>query len=553
MRGNSDERRGASAPSLRQLTWFLAIRVLVLVLFLGGSILLRFADGSEVAGSPLPYLYALVGISILQTLGSAFWLPRIVRFRRFVQLQVVWDLLFSVSLIYVTGGIGSLFSFLFLLVIISASFFLSRHEIYFVASAAAILYGSLLDLQYYGYLPLLEGIVFPKQVDGQTYFFAVFINVTAFFLTAFLGGTLSERLKRSVQAFEKKAIDYEELGNLNRTILANISSGLMIVNTQGRIRSFNVAASKLTGLSLEEVYDRDVRTLFPGIAAFDNGSLQVVKRGEGEFVDPSGRILLLGYSSTLVRDPDETPSALLITFQDLTVLKEMQEQLQRSDRLAAVGRLASGMAHEIRNPLASISGSVQLLMETGAVDKDGLRLMGIVVREVDRLNGLLTDFLVYAKPSPPRIEAVDLSALFDELAEMVTVDPRFAAVKIRRAYSPGVVVSVDRKQFRQALWDLVINGAEAMPEGGTLTLGVSRDGSRIYVEDSGKGIPEAIKERIFEPFFTTKDFGTGLGLASVLTIVEAHGGRIEAETGRSGGALFTIYLATNKKIPIDQL
>ncbi|ALC16924.1 sensor histidine kinase PilS, PAS domain-containing [Desulfuromonas soudanensis] len=546
MIGNTEEGRGGSAPSLRQLTWFLAIRVLVLVLFLGGSILLRFADGSEMAGSPLPYLYALVGISILQTLGSALWLPRIVLFRRFVQLQVVWDLLFSVSLIYVTGGIGSLFSFLFLLVIISASFFLSRHEIYFVASAAAILYGSLLDLQYYGYLPLLEGLVFPKQVDGQTYFFAVFINVTAFFLTAFLGGTLSERLKRSVQAFEKKAIDYEELGNLNRTILANISSGLMIVNSQGRIRSFNVAASKLTGLSLEEVYDRDVRALFPGFAAFDNGSLQVVKRGEGEFVDPSGRSLLLGYSSTLVRDPDEQPSALLITFQDLTAFKEMQEQLQRSDRLAAVGRLASGMAHEIRNPLASISGSVQLLMETGAVDKAGLRLMGIVVREVDRLNGLLTDFLVYAKPSPPRFEAVDLSALFDELAEMVTVDPRFAAVKIRREYSPGVVVSVDRKQFRQALWDLVINGAEAMPEGGTLTLGVSRDGSRIYVEDTGRGIPEGIKERIFEPFFTTKDFGTGLGLASVLTIVEAHGGRIEAETGRNGGALFTIYLASDE-------
>jgi two-component system sensor histidine kinase PilS (NtrC family) len=546
MRGNSDERRGGSAPSLRQLTWFLAIRVLVLVLFLGGSILLRFTDGSEGAGSPLPYLYALVGISFLQTLGSAVWLPKIQRFRRFVQFQVVWDLLFSISLIYVTGGIGSLFSFLFLLVIISASFFLSRHEIYFVASAAAILYGSLLDLQYYGYLPLLEGLVFPKQVDGQAYFFAVFINVTAFFLTAFLGGTLSERLIRSVQAFEKKAIDYEELGNLNRTILANINSGLMIVNTQGRIRSFNLAASKLTGLSLDEVYDRDVRVLFPSFDAFDNGSLQVVKRGEGEFVDPAGRSLLLGYSSTLVKDPDERPSALLITFQDLTVFKEMQEQLQRSDRLAAVGRLASGMAHEIRNPLASISGSVQLLMETGAVDKDGRRLMGIVVREVDRLNGLLTDFLIYAKPSPPRIEAVDLSALFDELAEMVTSDPRFAAVKIRREYLPGVVVSVDRKQFRQALWDLVINGAEAMPEGGTLTLGVSRDGSRIYVEDTGKGIPEAIKERIFEPFFTTKDFGTGLGLASVLTIVEAHGGRIEAETGRSGGALFTIYLASDE-------
>jgi two-component system sensor histidine kinase PilS (NtrC family) len=208
------------------------------------------------------------------------------------------------------------------------------------------------------------------------------------------------------------------------------------------------------------------------------------------------------------------------------------------------------MAHEIRNPLASISGSVQLLMEGDHVSDENRRLMGIVVKEANRLSDLLTDFLIFARPSPPRCEPVDIPTLFDELADVISADPRFTRIKMRREYSPGIRMHLDRRQFSQALWNLVINGAEAMNGDGILRLGIRPDAQTIYVEDSGPGIPEGIRDKIFDPFFTTKEQGTGLGLATVYSIVEAHGGRIEVATGTAGGARFSIHLPGATTMPL---
>ncbi len=527
-------------PSRRQMSWYLFLRVLVITLFLGGTIAyqIRSAGGHF----SLAYLNLLIVFSYLQSLASAILLPRVKRITFFIQSQVVWDLLFSTALVYFTGGIASPFSFVFILVVISAGIFLSRKELLFVASASAILYGSLLDLQFFGYLPLLKGVPFPGEIDGRDVFYAVFLNVLAFIFTALLTGTLAERLRKSEAALEKREIDYGELEELNRTILANIGSGLMIINSRGQIRSFNTAAGKITGYRIEEVYNRDVREIFPGFEVLGGDDFRIVHRGEAPFTGPSGKRQILGYASSLVKDPQEKTLGLLVTFQDLTELKGLENQLKRSDRLAAVGQLASGMAHEIRNPLASISGSVQLLMEGEHVSPEDRRLMGIVVREAERLGALLTDFLVFARPGKPELDQTDISSLLDEVADMVSADPRFSATRIIREYFPGIRMRVDRRQFRQALLNLVINGAEAMEDGGFLRLGVDPVGSEVYVEDTGPGISESIREKIFDPFFTTKDRGTGLGLATVHAIVEAHHGIVEVGPGRSGGTRVTVRL-----------
>jgi len=530
-----------ATPSRRQLRWFLLCRVLIITLFLGGAIAYQLRSGLAKPHPVLPFLYLLIGVSYIYALFSVSVLPRNRHLRLFTQAQVVWDLLFVSSLIYVTGGIESIFSFLFILVIISASVFLTRKEVLLVASAAAILYGSILDLQFYGYLPLLGGLSFPKEIIGRDVFFAVFVNVLAFFLTALLSGTLAERLRRSELALEKKEIDYEELEYLNRTILANISSGLMIVNARGRIRSWNAAAEKITGYSLHEVYDRDVREVFQYLSIYD-GAFKVVSRGEGRFPDQQGTQRILGYASLLIKNPQDETMGLLVTFQDLTHVKQLEEQLLRADRLAAIGQLASGMAHEIRNPLAAISGSVQLLMEGDDISNENRRLKGIVVKEANRLSDLLTDFLLFARPSLPRIESVDVSVLLDELADMIIADSRFSGVKILREYRPGIRMRLDRRQFSQALWNLLINGAEAMDGDGLMCLGIASDARTVYVEDSGPGIAEGIRDRIFDPFFTTKERGTGLGLATAYSIVEAHHGTIEVATGAAGGARFSIHL-----------
>ena len=530
----------------RQLSWFLFFRVLVISLFLGGTIVYQLRSGSGRLQTVLPYLYGVVGLTYLQAFLSAILLPRIKRTRLFIQSQIVWDLIVSCLLIYLTGGIESPFSFLFIFSILSAAIFLSRREVLFVASASSIIYGSLLDLQYYHFLPLAPGAVSPIQNNGTDVFFAVFINVIAFFLTALLSGTLLERLRHSEQELEKREIDFEELEDLNRTILANISSGMMIINDQGRIRSFNTAATKITGYSLEEVYNRDVREIFSNFKAFEGGEFTTVRRGEGRFLDRHEAWRTLGYSSTLIRDPQEKTIGLLFTFQDLTALKEMEEQLKRNDRLAAVGRLASGMAHEIRNPLASISGSIQLLMEGQNVTPEDRRLMTIVVKEADRLSKLLTDFLTYARPRPPKRETFNLSQLLDELIRMVHLDPRFSKIKLMKEYSTDFQLRADPQQLHQALWNLMINAADVMLGGGTLKVGLDSKTGDLWIEDTGPGVPVDIRDKIFDPFFTTKEKGSGLGLATVYSIIDAHGGDIDVRDGAGGGTRFVLRLPNGK-------
>lgn len=532
-----------SQPLHRQLSWYLLFRLLVITLFLGGAIAFQLRGGSSAVGEVLPYLFLLVGVSYLHALVSALLLrglrssPRL-----FIQSQVVWDLLFSTAVIYVTGGYYSAFSFLYVLSIIASSVFLSRREVLIVASAAAILYGSLLDLQFYEILPTLSGRQLARVASPREVFFSIFVNVCTFFLTAFLSGLLSERIRRSEQALEKQQIDFAELEQLNQTILDNISSGLMILNPAGRIRAFNPGASRITGYSLEEVYNRPYQEIFPRMEAVQENEFQLIARAEGEFHDRLGNVHPLGYATSLVKDPQEKTLGLLVTFQDLTHLKQMEDQLKRADRLAAVGQLASGMAHEIRNPLASISGSIQLLMDNPELAADDRRLMGIVVKEAHRLSGLLTDFLLYAKPAPPKKEAEDVSLLLDELCSIITADPRFAKVKLQRSYPAEVTMQLDGPQLLQALWDLAINAAESMPEGGIIEIGLDPAKAIIYVADNGPGIPAEIRDKIFDPFFTTKDHGTGLGLSTVYAIISAHGGTLTVEPAQPCGTRFTIGL-----------
>ncbi len=529
-------------PSRRHLAWFLLVRIAVITIFLGGAIFFQLREGMAGADPALGYLYGLIAASYLHALASALSLPRLRNLTFFTQTQVAWDLLFCFCLIYVTGGVESLFSFSFVFVIIAASVFFSWRDILLVASASAILYGGLVDFQYYGQLPVLPALTMPQEVTGAQAFSSIFVHVTGFLLTALLCATLAERWRRSERALQAQKIDYDELEALNRVILENISSGLMIVNEQGRIRSFNRAAEQITGFSLQQVYNREVRELFPTLDVFGEAGYRTRQRAEAEIVDADGQVRTLGYAASLIRDPQQRLLGLLVSFQDLTQVKQMEERLRRADRLAAVGRLASAMAHEIRNPLASISGSVQLLMEGAHVSDEDRQLMGIVVREADRLSGLLTDFLAYARPKKPQPEACDLRQLLGEAQQVCRSDPRFAAVEVEISCPEGTRFLLDHDQIRQVVWDLLINAAEAMQGRGRIRVSVDPDPGEIVVEDDGPGVPEELRERIFEPFFTTKAGGTGLGLATVHGIVEAHGGQLTVDRGTLGGACFRILL-----------
>ena len=524
----------------RLLSWYLAMRLVVVCLFLGGTILYQLQQGSWASSPAARYLTYLTLFAVFQTLASGPILLRVKQFRGFINVQISWDLLFSALVLYLTGGVVSLYSFLFILVIIAASVFCPKKQLLIVASASSILYGSLLDLQFYGYLPVLSGQPISKDLQHYDVFYAVFLHVGAFFLTALLSGALAERLRHSEEAREKREIDYEELEHLNKAILTNINSGLMVINSAGRIRSFNSAASKITGYTLEEVYNRPIEAILPEFGSFDSDELINVQRGEMDYLRSEKEVLTLGYSASRVVDKDNYFLGLLIAFQDLTEYKALEEQLKRADRLAAVGRLSSGLAHEIRNPLASISGSVQLLLEDEKVNEEDRHLMNIVVKEADRLSLLLSDFLAFARPSALQLELVDIALLLDELIALIDASGQFPNVIIEKSYQGPIPMNVDPQKMHQILWDLLINAGEAAKPEGRIRVEIIAAQGEIAIEDTGVGIIDEDRDRLFEPFYTTKEKGTGLGLANVYANVEAHQGRIYVEPGSLGGARFII-------------
>ena len=526
----------------RSLTWYLICRTAVITFLLGGAAVFYLKGDTN---HPLiPPLFLLIGIAYAEALISAFALKKISNIDLFAQLQIAWDLLFITVLILLTGGVESVFSFAYLLVIVSASFLLSRRLTVLAAACAVIMFGGILDLQFFNYLHAFN--LFRSASDG-TFFSTLFVHGAAFFLTSILSGTLAERWRQSEAKLQRKTIDYAELEKMNRTILSHISSGLMLISAEGRIRSFNRAAADITGLSLQDVYNQDAAKIFPGLSVDPTETKKPLNRSEGYFVRRNGAKLILGYATTLAKGSQGEDLGILVTFQDLTQLKKIEEDLKRIDRLAAIGRLAAGMAHEIRNPLASISGSVQLLMEAETAQPEDLHLMDIVVKEADRLNSLLTDFLEFAKPKQPVKESVNVASILDQLVGMLVVDRRFKEIQIVKRYPSLFNIDLDRDLVLQALWDLAINAAEAMDGQGKLIFSVEKNEvPTIIIEDSGPGISDEIKGRIFEPFFSTKERGTGLGLASVYSVVEAHGGMVTVEKGTSGGARFSLIFTLGK-------
>lgn len=534
--------QAVSRMTPRLMHWFLGVRVLVIGLFLGGAIVFQHKGSAGYLWVELRCLYLLVAAAYAQTLVSLLLVRMFGPARWLAQLQIGLDLLFATALIHITGGIESFFASFYILIILSGVLLLSRRDVLIVASAAAILYGGLINLQYYRFIPPVPGLALPLEISGVETLYKLFINISAFLLVGLLGGLLVSRLRLSEHDRQKITIDYEELERLNRAILANMTSGLIIVDRQLCIRSMNAAAEDMLCVVFEHAYHTELSRYFPDVTLLQDGQFQVVSRGEGWLVDGMGNRRPIGFNTSVLTDPAQAVDGLLITFQDLTNLKEMEERLKRTDRLAAVGQLAAGLAHEIRNPLASISGSVQLLRENEALSPEDRHLMNIVVHEADRLNGLLKEFLLFARPSPPHQIWFKASTLIGELADLCAADGRFAAVEIQQNSPPGAMIYGDRNQLQQAVWNLLINAAEAMPEGGRLELAYRPLTRQLVVADSGPGVSEALRQKIYDPFFTTKDHGTGLGLATVHSIVEAHGGTLEHQPGIDGGATFLISL-----------
>ena len=528
----------------RRLRLFIYARIIVSFLFLASTLLLEYQNSSDAIERFQPGVIRLMAFSFIFSVVSLFFLNKL-RFPQFLTiLQVIWDLLFVTVLILFTGGILSPYSFLYLLSIMIAGMLLGRQQALYTASLCGILYGTILDFQYFGYLSFIGLSQEDAQQAGSLrLFYTISFNLIAFGLTAFITGLLAERARLSEEALHRSSIDYSVLAQLNSAIVAHSESGLLTTTETGLIRVFNPYAEAITGLSQSDAYDKQIETVFPQLSGLIVPGNQAIKR-EFEYHAVDGTVMILGYRIAQFNNSNGKLTGYIVNFRDITNIRRMETALKKADRLAALGELSARMAHEIRNPLAALCGSVQLLSSAVDIKEPDARLLAIVNREAERLDALISEFLMYARPATPQLKKIALNTYIDEEILFLLNDPKFIAVKLQNLVPGSVQILVDPNQFHQVIVNLLQNAAEAMPDGGDVRIECSFviNTVRISITDSGTGIAENDAQHLFEPFWTTKPAGTGLGLAISYRIVEAHGGNLSVESPAAGGSRFVVTL-----------
>jgi len=545
-----------------KIKWLMFFRAVVATILLGATAFIQIKESQLFQQLSPQFLYFLIGFIYVLTILYAFLLRRIKRLKVFAYGQLLGDVLFITILIYLTGGIESIFSWVYLLPIFGASTILYRRGGLFIASASAIFYGALLDLEYYQIiLPAGSRLILPHEYKSSYVFYLLAMNMLAFYLVALLSAYLAEQLRRKEEELKERITDYSQLEKLYEHIVQNVASGLITVNEKALITSFNRMAEEITGFKLGEVYQKKIADLFPGFIIKESlSSVGLGKewakiqqgRWETKFQRKDGTILTLGFSVSPLKDSNDNEIGTIFIFQDLTKIREMEEDLKRADRLAAIGTMAAGLAHEIRNPLASISGSIEIMKEEMDGSGQSPKLMDIVLREIGRLDSLIADFLLFARPSSPQKNLVHLNKIITDLLQVIKNNPECRpSINFFAKFEEEIYLLGDEQQLKQAFWNLLINALQAMPNGGEINITLRRVYStdqnepgqvEIIISDTGVGIAESDLDKIFNPFFTTKEQGTGLGLSIVHRIIEGHGGKITVQSQLNKGTIFRITL-----------
>ena len=527
----------------------IAVRVVVVTTLLLATLIIQYTVGAVL---PLDYIYVSAGVIYALTLGYialAFAVPsRTVN----LMIQIGGDLLVETMLVYFTGGLDSPFSFLYLVSIITASMLLYRRGGLLAASGAAILYGALVDLTYYGIIPLPEQTLMPLSVwTASRLYFNIAANFSGFYAAALLTSYLSEQLQRTSLELDANRQNLAELRALNQNVVESIPSGLITLSQFGTATFVNPAGLAILQREPGAILGHHVTEL--GFFDYDgwNHARQELIEGRAVRLDRDGFPAAdgprsIGYAVTPLSTLEGQAAGYTLIFQDLTEMKKLESELRLKDRMAAVGELSAGIAHEIRNPLAAIAGSVQVLKGSSSLSPQEQRLMSIVLKESERLNKSISDFLRFVRPQERRALAFDVAASLSETLDLLQNSSELRPDhEIRREISPVSFQLVgDGDQIRQVFWNLARNALQAMPQGGTLLVRATPAGDdyRIVFTDNGRGMSPADVQRLFQPFRTNFPSGTGLGMAISYRIVQAHGGRIDVTSREGEGSSITVSL-----------
>jgi two-component system, NtrC family, sensor histidine kinase PilS len=496
------------------------------------------------------FVFALLATTYVATLAYALGLRRIQDPVRFIDIQIGVDLVLITLLIHATGGAQSGYTFLFLVDVIAVSLLPKRFKPGNVAIASALLFIGISLLGYLRILPPIRGqTVFPWDLTHEELVFRIVVFLAGVLSVAALGMSLYAKTREARERLVQHQHMAGDLASLHENTIRCLSSGLLTTTLDGTITTMNGAACEILGMSLPAPIGRRLGELLPSMAALSVDVLSPghVSRQEVEAVHTDGTPRCLDVSSTPLSDHTGEIVGRVIHFQDLTELRSMEIAVRRAERLAGIGRLAANIAHEIRNPLASISGSVEVLRKQPCADPDAQQLIDIAVREVDRVNGLISGLLDYARPRTEDRQRLDLGEMVTEIAKVFEQERRPVDIRVTTDLQPGATIDGASGQLRQVLWNLLRNSAAAMPKGGEIHMAVARrertnreDEILLSVSDTGIGIPREDLDHIFEPFFSRRPDGTGLGLAITARIIEEHQGRIEVSSQVGKGTTFLL-------------
>ena len=466
--------------------------------------------------------------------------------------QMAWlisllDVAIVTAVVAATGGARSIFTFLYVMLVTAACVTLSRTGGLTIAAIGSTLYTAL----------VFGGTVFPltalfevPQENTALEILTMFANAATFLVVAIVAGGFAERFRSARAELEAQRRSLENLKAFKDLVFESVGTGLIAVDRDKRITAFNRTAATITGVPVDRAIGRPWHSVFADAVPLESIEA-AVETGYGTHTrhevtlrrdHGAGTPVRMTFSALMGVDDERL--GLICACEDLSAIRAMEERLRHADRLATLGRMSANIAHEIRNPLAALTGAIEVLASQTPDGELRDRLANIVLKESGRLNAILRDFLEYARPAPLARAPVNICETIDEVLVLLEHRATPGTVKVVRDLPPSLQWEVDPQQFRQAIWNLCLNAVQAMPDGGELRVGAGVVDEQLVVriEDSGDGIGGSDVAHVFEPFFSTKPGGTGLGLALVHRVLKDHGGEVDVDSTPGGGSTFTLRI-----------
>lgn len=525
------------------LGWLMFFRVIIVSVLLGISTFIQLQGLEGPFNTALYPIYTIIGFTYLISIVYVFLLRLVKSTAANVYIQSMIDLLLITALVHVTGGVESIYTTLYPLVIIYSVPFIERRGGLFVATLSGTLYALMLGLEFFGIIhPIYEEMHIYQYGAGYV-FTRIFTNVVSFYVIAVLAIFVFEQERNLRSLLSERENAFNRLDQLHKSIIESVSVGIMTMDLNGYIKSSNRAAELITGKAFSEMRNRHVDEIF-------KNSLPLVKKaspGSNSFeYAMQGRHdnrTILGFSVHPLMERDETQLGYILILDDHTAMKKMEREVEKNKRLALIGEMTAVLTHELRTPIASITGSIQVLHKGLNLRGTDKKLMDIMLRGKEQLENLVRDFLLIARSGKGERGEINIRDMVDEVIASVRFHPDWnSGIRVEVLSGDESSIIGNRTEIRQALWNVIVNAVQALPEGGTITVEIQEindAGSKAQLEvsiaDTGSGVASEHMGKIMEPFYTTKDTGTGLGLAIVNRVIENHGGKFIIENTPWGG------------------